>query len=201
VTDEIKDRTRLELGLPTGAPVLITVAYLREPKGIQYMLEALPDVLNVYPECRYLIVGDGDFRPVLEAQTRDLRLEHNVIFTGRRSDIPDVLAVSDIFVLPTLTEALPTVLAEAMAARKPVIASKVGGVPEIVDDGVNGLLLPPADARKLAKAIISLLGDPERAAAMGKAGFDIAAARFDLDRQCRQLEACYSELAAAGKRG
>lgn len=201
VTDEIKNRNRLELGLPTGAPVLITVAYLREPKGIQYMLEALPDVLNVYPECRYLIVGDGDFRPVLEAQTRDLRLEHNVIFTGRRSDIPDVLAVSDIFVLPTLTEALPTVLAEAMAARKPVIASKVGGVPEMVDDGVNGLLLPPADARKLAKAIISLLGDPERAAAMGKAGFDIAAARFDLDRQCRQLEACYSELAAAGKRG
>jgi glycosyltransferase involved in cell wall biosynthesis len=201
VDDRQRTLKRADFGLPDGAPVLVTVAYLREPKGIQYMLEALPDVRKRFPECRYLIVGDGDFRPVLEAQTRDLGLVRNVIFTGQRSDIPDVLAVSNIFVLPTLTEALPTVLAEAMAAQKPIIASAVGGVPEMVEDGRNGLLVPPSDPRKLANAVISLLDNPERAAAMGKTGAAIAAEKFDIDRQCRQLEACYSELAAESKKG
>jgi glycosyltransferase involved in cell wall biosynthesis len=201
VDEPNKTHIRAEINLPEGVPVLVTVAYLREPKGIQYMLEALPDVRKKFPECRYLIVGDGDFRPVLEAQTRDLGLVRNVIFTGQRGDIPDVLAVSDIFILPTLTEALPTVLAEAMAAQKPIIASAVGGVPEMVEDGRNGLLVPPEEPRKLANAVISLLNDPERAAVMGKAGAAIAAEKFDIDRQCRQLEACYTELAAESKKG
>lgn len=201
VDEPSKARLRAEFSLPAGAPVLVTVAYLREPKGIQYMLAALPDVLRAHPECRYLIVGDGSHRGALEAQTRELGLENNVVFTGQRSDIPEVLAVSDIFVLPTLTEALPTVLAEAMAAGKAIIASGVGGVPEMVEDGRNGLLLPPAQPDKLAEAVNALLGDPAGRDAMGKAGAAIAAAKFDIDRQCRQLEACYTELAAEGKKG
>jgi glycosyltransferase involved in cell wall biosynthesis len=201
VDETVKTRLRAELGLPEGAPVLVTVAYLREPKGIQFMLDALPEVLKYHPECCYLIVGDGVHRQALESQTRLLCLERNVIFTGQRTDIPEILAVSDIFVLPTLTEALPTVLAEAMAAKKPIIASRVGGVPEMVEDNRNGLLLPPAQPDKLAAAVNTLLGDPERSAAMGKAGAAIAAEKFDIDRQCRQLEACYSELAAEGKKG
>jgi glycosyltransferase involved in cell wall biosynthesis len=199
--DAVKTRLREELGLPENAPVLVTVAYLREPKGIQFMLDAMPDVVKRHPDCRYLIVGDGIHRQALEDQTRSLGLEKNVIFTGQRADIPEVLAVSDIFVLPTLTEALPTVLAEAMAARKPIIASRVGGVPEMVEDNRNGLLLPPAQPEKLAEAVNSLLDDPARAASMGKDGAAMAAEKFDIDRQCRQLEACYSELAAEGKKG
>lgn len=182
---------RESLGIPAGAPVLLTVAVLRQPKGIQFLLEGLPEILKIVPETRYLIVGDGEYREKLENIAAEKGVPDHVIFAGTRADIPQMMAVGDIFVLPTLTEALPTVLAEAMAAEKPIIASNVGGVPEMVDDGQNGLLISPADPSALTEACLKLLENPERAQAMGKTGRQIVAERFDIRRQVRRLEALY----------
>ena len=183
-----------EFNIPLDSKVLMTVAYLREPKGIQYMLQALPVILAVHPQCRYLVIGEGDHKAALQKLAKDLGIENNVIFTGSRQDIPHMLALSDIFVLPTLDDALPTVLAEAMAAGKPIVASQVGGIPEMVINEKNGLLVPPQDPVKLAEACIDLLKHPEKAKVMGETGLDIATRTFNIENQCRQLEDCYKRL-------
>jgi len=188
-----------EFNIPPGSKVILTVAYLREAKGIQYMLQALPAILAAHPECRYLIVGDGDYRLPLQNLARDLGIENNVVFTGSRQDIPRILALSDIFVLPTLDDALPTVLAEAMAARKAIVASEVGGIPEMVFHGKNGLLVTPRDPVKLAEACLDLLDHSEKSEGLGAMGFEIASRTFNVENQCRQLEDCYKKLAAGSK--
>lgn len=200
IRDEEIQAMRSQLGIPTSAQVLTTVAVLRQPKGIQYLIEALPAILQGNPEAYYLIVGDGDYRSQLEEQVRDLGVERKVIFTGYRNDIPQLLEMSDIFVLPTLTEALPTVLAEAMAASKPIIASKVGGIPEMVIEGKNGLLLSPQNAEELAAACLNLLQNPSQAQEMGKAGRKIVEERFNIPVQVKMLETLYKELLNEYKR-
>jgi glycosyltransferase involved in cell wall biosynthesis len=192
--DAPRSQIRQELGIPPDAPLLITVAVLRPPKGIQYLVEALPAILEAVPGAYYLVVGDGEHRPALEALAASRSVAERVIFAGMRRDVPRLLAAADVFVLPTLTEALPTVVAEAMAARKPVIASAVGGVPEMVADRHSGLLLPPADVPALAGACIDLLSHPDRARAMGEAGRQIAEERFDILTQTRRLGDLYGQL-------
>lgn len=187
---------RQELGIPLDAPVLVTVAVLRPPKGIQYMIEALPKILETLPDVHYLVVGDGEHRAVLEGLAQTYNVTERIIFTGVRKDVPDLLSASDIFVLPTLTEALPTVLAEAMGARRPIIASAVGGVPEMVEHERNGLLLPPAEPARLVEACVRLLRNPVEAQAMGQAGRVIARERFEINRQAQRLGALYQELLA-----
>ena len=185
---------RAALGLPQDAPVLTTVAVLRPAKGIQYMLEALPMVLEQVPGARYLVVGSGEHESHLKEMVKQRGLADHVIFSGVRSDIPELLAISDIFVLPTLTEALPTVLAEAMAARKPIVVSEVGGVPEMIEHTHNGLLVPPADPAKLAKACLQLLQNSEQAQMMACNGRQVAELRFDVRQQVQQLAGLYQEL-------
>jgi glycosyltransferase involved in cell wall biosynthesis len=185
---------RQELGIPPDVPVLTTVAVLRRPKGIHYMLEALPQIVQAVPEVRYLIVGDGEQRATLRDLAAAQGVAEQVIFAGSRSDVPAVLAASDIFVLPTLTEALPTVLAEAMGARKPIIASAVGGVPEMIERERNGLLVPPAEPQRLAEACIRLLRNPAAAQMMGHTGRTIAHERFEITLQARRLGILYQEL-------
>ena len=185
---------RRELGIPAAAPLLITVAVLRELKGIQFMIQAMPAILARQPEARYLVVGDGDHRAQLVEEVRRLGLESRVIFAGARKDIPALMPAADIFVLPTLTEALPTVLAEAMAARLPIVASCVGGVPEMVADGANGRLLEPGDPRLLAETCLELLARPEVRAAMGAQGRSIVEQKFDVRVQAGHLRALYQRL-------
>jgi glycosyltransferase involved in cell wall biosynthesis len=185
---------RAELALPADAKVLITVAVLRQPKGIQFLIESMPAILAEHPNTYYLIVGDGEYRAELEAGVKKHNVENRVIFAGFRKDIPQLMAISDIFVLPTLGDALPTVVAEAMAARKPVIASAIGGVPEMVEDGQSGLLVPSGDVPALANACISLLKDSDHMQTMGNRGREIAEDRFNIPRQARRLESVYEEL-------
>jgi glycosyltransferase involved in cell wall biosynthesis len=191
---EKRAAVREELGIPSGAPLMLTVAVLREPKGIQYMLEAMPIILQAIPEAYYLIVGDGTYRSALEQISDNLNISRRVIFAGYREDIPGLLSASNVFVLPTLTEALPTVLAEAMASGLPIIASDVGGIPEMVDDQINGILLPPKDSSKLATACIRILGNSREAYEMGIKGRVIAATKFDIQEQARHLGLVYQEL-------
>jgi glycosyltransferase involved in cell wall biosynthesis len=185
---------RGEFAIPVAANILITVAVLRELKGIQFMLRALPAVLAKHPNTYYLIVGSGEHRDELEKEASRAGVNRRVIFSGRRSDIPRLLLASDLFVLPTLTEALPTVLAEAMAAQLPIVACAVGGVPEMVTDGQNGLLVPPAAQQALADACNALLADLQQSRRMGKAGWQLVNRKFNIQTQVEQLKNLYLRL-------
>ncbi len=193
--DETSRRLAREtLGIPPDAPVLITVAVLRPPKGIQYLIEALPTILKAVPNLHYLIVGSGEHEATLKTLAQERGVAKQVIFTGVRHDIPELLAVSDLFVLPTLGDALPTVLAEAMAAQKPIVASEVGGVPEMVEHGRNGLLVPPADSAALADACLQIIQNPDLARQMAAAGYDIVEQRFNISKQAHRLGDLYQEI-------
>ncbi len=200
--DQARERitVRSELKIPLGANVLITVAVLRPQKGIQFMIRALPAVLASHPNTYYLIVGDGSHHAALLEEVQKVGLDERVIFTGMRKDVSRLLAASDVFVLPTLTEALPTVLAEAMAAKLPIIASRVGGIPEMVADGQNGCLVEPEDLAGLASACNQLLDDAEVRTAMSAAGWQTVNQRFNIERQVDKLEELYfDQLKAYGK--
>ena len=197
---EDREAARRELGLDPDAPVLVTVAVQREPKGIQHMLAALPEVAAAFPAVRYLLVGDGPHRPALEEQVRALGLDGRVLFAGARDDVARMLSAADLFVLPSLTEALPTVLAEAMAAGRPIVATTVGGIPEMVRHGEAALLVPPADPEALAAAVCRLLANPRQAVAMGRSGRRLVAERFDIRTQARALADDYRALAAGRRR-
>lgn len=191
---------RAELGIPADANVLVTVAVLRPPKGIQFMIRALPAILASHSKAYYLIVGGGSHHNALLEEVTKAGVNKRVIFAGMRKDVPRLLAASDVFVLPTLTEALPTVLAEAMAAKLPIVASRVGGIPEMIANGQNGILLAPEDVEGLAKACLHLLENPEKRIDMGEEGWKTVNRKFSIERQVDQLRELYLEqIQAYGK--
>ena len=195
-----RDAVRAELGIPLDANVLVTVAVLRPPKGIQYMIRALPAVLSSHPNTYYLIVGSGSHHDALIEEVNKADVSEQVIFAGMRKDVPRLLAASDVFLLPTLTEALPTVLAEAMAAKLPVVASQVGGIPEMILDGQNGFLVAPGDLDGLSSACIRLLENPDERFVMATEGWKTVNQKFNIERQVDLLKKVYLEqLKAYGK--
>jgi glycosyltransferase involved in cell wall biosynthesis len=157
---------RMELNGGAHGPLVLVPARLDPQKGHRYLLQAAVEV----PDVTFLLAGDGSERPVLLALAKSLGLGDRVVFLGYRADIPTLLAACDLVVLPSLYEGLPLSLLEAMAAGKPVIASRIGGVDELVADGENGLLVPPGDPHALAGAIRGLLDDSERAGRLAAAG-------------------------------
>ncbi len=189
-----RNRVREELDFAPDVPVVATVAVLREPKGIDDMLEALPALLINHPLLRYLIVGDGPHRTALEAKAAELGVHDSVHFAGRRADVADMLAAADIFVLPSLTEALPTVIIEAMAVGLPVVATTVGGIPELVEHGTTGVLVPPASPLRLSEAVGRLLDSPRQRHAMGLTGRRSAIDRFSIERHASRLADEYRVL-------
>src|SRR4029079_6539900 len=166
---------RRQLGIPRAPPLVAVVCRLNRKKGIEYFLQAAAIVRGRFPEARFLIVGsscfDPNYQPELERLTRQLNLSDKVIFTGERNDIPALLNEIDLSVLPSLSEGLSNSLLEAMAAGVPVIATNVGGNPEVVQDGRSGLLVPSRDANALAQAMIRILESPDLACRFGDAGY------------------------------
>jgi glycosyltransferase involved in cell wall biosynthesis len=146
------------------------------------------------PPAVFLFAGDGPERPRLEATARALGIADRVRFLGHRTDVPELLALCDLFVLPSLYEGLPLSVLEAMAAARPVVASAVGGTDEAVVHGETGLLVTPASAASLCEAISSLLADRERAVRMGRAGQARATREFSVDRMVSGVVAVYEEL-------
>ncbi|WP_127901682.1 glycosyltransferase [Solirhodobacter olei] len=187
---------RAALSIPPGAPLVLTVCVLRPLKGVDRLLKAFSAVLAQLPDAHLLVVGDGPERAALETLARNLGLGPRLRFTGHRADVADLMRAADLFVLPTLFDAQPTVVMEAMAARLPVVASRTGGIPDMVDDR-SGLLVPRDDPAALAAAIAALLADPARARALGEAGRARAEAEFSIDRQISRLGALYDRLIAA----
>jgi len=183
-----------ELGIPPDAPLAGIIARLIPQKGHTYLLTAFAKVIEALPEARLLVVGDGYLRGDLERQARELRITRRVTFTGWRDDIPRIMADLNLLILPSLWEGFGLVLLEAMMMGKPVVASRVSAIPEIVEDGVTGLLVPPRDPEALAEAIIALLQDRERAEAMGQAGRERVERYFTVERMVQQTKALYEEL-------
>ncbi len=190
-----------DLGVGGTGPVVTILAALRDFKGITHAIDAWPVVLAEQPTARLLLVGSGEQEPALRAQVARLALTDSVIFAGMRSDVPDVLRGSDLVVLPSIYgENLPTVLMEAGGCGRPVVASDVGGISDIVADGETGLLAPPGDSPALAAAILRLLADPDLRDRMGQAGRRRMERLFDARLWARSLHTVYQKAIDAGGR-
>jgi glycosyltransferase involved in cell wall biosynthesis len=184
---------RRALGL--GAPVVGSVAMFRGSKGHQGLLEAFGRLAARRPGASLLLVGDGIRRAWVEQLAREMGLGGRVVFPGFRPDVPALLAAMDCFVLAsTRTEGVPQSLLQAMAARVPVVASAVGGIPEVIEDGVTGLLVPPGDAAALAAAIERVLDEPAGARARAAAARALCERRFSHAAAIERLLAVYEEL-------
>ena len=182
---------RTELGIPASVPVIATVARLSPEKGIASLLQAVAELRRSSPKFHLLIIGEGDLHSRLETEAATLDLQEQIHFLGFRPDVLDWVASSDIFVLPSLAEPFGIALVEAMALSKPTVAVCIGGPLEIVENGVTGLLVPPADPHSLAQAIQRLLEHPEQARTMGQAGQRRAAEHFSAAAMARRTEAVY----------
>ncbi len=186
---------RKELGLSPYVPLVGMVAIFRKKKGHHILLDAVPGILHEVPEAVFVLAGKGPQWENVSRKIRDMGLTEKVFMLGLRKDVPDVLASLDLFVLPTLEEALGTSFLEAMAMEKPVVGTLTGGVPEVVEDGVNGYLVPPGDPGDLARAVIAVLRDREAARRMGIEGCRIVREKYTVEGMCERMNALYDVLA------
>ncbi|MBA3877576.1 MAG: hypothetical protein C0498_11720 [Anaerolinea sp.] len=191
---------REEYGLPAEGPMVGVVARLEAEKGHPTLLDAWPHVLAELPDATLLVVGEGSRHEALQAQAEALGISRSVVFTGRRDDVPAVTAALDVAVLPSYREAQGLTILEAMALSRPVVASNVGGIPEMIEDGRTGLLVPPHDPGALATAISRLLRDHPLADTLARAGHDLVHERFCVELMARAVETIYDEAVLAERR-
>jgi glycosyltransferase involved in cell wall biosynthesis len=188
---------RAALGLPATRRHVICVARFHPVKDHEMLLRAFARVAGQVPDVDLLLAGDGPLRPQLEAQIASLGIGGRVRLLGVRRDVPQLLAASDVFTLTSVSEAASLTLLEAMAARRPVVVTDVGGNPEIVRQGIEGRLVPRGDADATAAALVSLLADPQRAVAMGEAGYQRVVERYQLADTVRRYDEIYARAASA----
>jgi glycosyltransferase involved in cell wall biosynthesis len=188
---------RQELALPLSAPLVVVFSRLNQMKGIQYFLDAAIILAGRFPEARFLVVGDGESRKELEEYAWRSGLGQQTVFTGFRSDVPELLSEAAVSVLPSLSEGLSNSMLESMASGVPVVATRVGGNPEVIEHGVTGLLVPSRDSAALAAAIGRVLEDKELAASFAQAGIRRVAELFSMERSVRETEHLYQRLVEA----
>lgn len=191
---------RRELGIPENAPVIGVVCELRAQKALEVLFAAAAQLRHELPELRVLVAGDGPEREGLEEEARRLDLDGTVRLLGIRRDVPALLDALDVAVLSSDYEGSPLSVMEYMAAGKPVVSTRVGGVPELVEDGVHGLLVEPRDPGALAAAIGRLLHDPAEARRLGEQGRERQQRELSLDAMVRKIEDLYEELWLASPR-
>jgi glycosyltransferase involved in cell wall biosynthesis len=186
-----------EFGIEDDLILVGTVGQLIPGKGQDIFLRAAAQVSKLFPNVKFIIVGDGNeaYRKKLEDLSKELRIAEKVIFTGFREDIPQIMSSLDIFVLSsTNLEGFSRVILEGMASRKPVIASRVGGNPEAVEDGKTGIIVPPEDPAPLADAILELVKNEDKRSQMGEAGRRRVEKLFSIEKNIAQIEKLYEEL-------
>ncbi|MBI4379135.1 MAG: glycosyltransferase family 4 protein [Nitrospinae bacterium] len=187
-----------EFSIPINDTVVGTVSQFIPMKGIEFFIEAAKFILERVGNVKFMIAGKGvgnnGYEKWLKKMARDFSIEHEVIFTGYRDDIKSMIASFDIFVLASIGEAFGRVLIEAMALKKPVVATKSGGIPEIVVDGETGILVPVKDSKAIATAVMRLITEKETRDKMGKAGRKRVEEMFNIERHVKEIEAQYLRI-------
>jgi len=194
------DGFRAGLGLSAETPLIGTAGMLRGKKGHSYFLEAAEGVLRQIPEAKFVIVGDIAFespiKRLLSEHIARLGIEGSVIMPGYRSDMPGVMAAMDVFVLPSLAEGVSQVVNQALAMKRPVVATNVGGLPEQIIDGVTGILVEKANSEQIRDAVLALLSNPDDARRMGENGRKLVEEKYSLEGMLDATEALYRRLLA-----
>jgi glycosyltransferase involved in cell wall biosynthesis len=183
-----------KFGIKNGQKVVGTVANLNPMKGHTYLLKAIPSIIQDYPSVVFLFVGKGDQEEKLRKEALDLGIFEYVKFLGFRSDIPELLNLMDVFVLPSLSECLPLSVLEAMALSVPTVVTDVGGIREIIKDQETGYIVPPADPAALADKISLLLGDRTNARSIGLGGREAVDEKFSIETMLAQYQSLYNSL-------
>lgn len=186
-------KERKELGLKGRNIVVGNVARFNLQKGHEYLIKAIPLVLRKYPRTKFLLVGDGELRGKMESLVKELKIKDNVVFTGSREDIPKILKIMDIFILPSLWEGLSIVSLEAMACEKPIVATSAIENKEVVIDGETAFLVPPKNPGRLAEKIISLTENKPLRKKFGEDGRRRVEETYSLDRMVKEIEEVYHE--------
>src|SRR5206468_1612306 len=195
-----RDQVRQELGVAPTERIALTVGSLTPAKAQHVLIEAFAHVAARVPHARLWLAGEGALRPALEAQIHREGLKDRVRLLGARTDAADLMRASDAFVLSSVREGLPVTVLEAMRSGLPVVATRAGGTAEAVEDGVTGRMVPMGDDAALATALGEVLGDPEAATRMGRAGQERWARCFTAERMVRETEAFYREAVEGSRR-
>ncbi len=189
------DKIRTEFKLENSYPVVGTVAILRHWKGHRFLLEAVPKVISIFPEAKFLIIGDGPQMDNLRSQIHSLNIEKHVIMPGFRNDVPEIMSALDIFILPSVaSEATSQVIPQALAEGKPVIAADAGGLSEIIEDGITGLLIPPGNSDAIAGAIIRMAKNKEEAKGMASRGRNKILEGYTFQKMTEDTEKVYYQV-------
>jgi glycosyltransferase involved in cell wall biosynthesis len=197
VPNDISAAKKKEIGLSDSDLVIGTVARLNYAKALEYMLQAFAIARKEFPAAKCLIVGDGELRRELEGWARDLGIEADTLFLGARTDVPELLSLMDIFVLSSITEGTPVSLLEAVVAKVPAVCTGVGGIPEVIENNVTGVLVPPRDVEKLAEGIINLLSDNSLRTRVIDNAYAKVREKYSLDVITRQVEDIYDRCYGA----
>jgi glycosyltransferase involved in cell wall biosynthesis len=182
---------RAEFWLPHGAPVIANVGALVPHKGQKYLIDAMTRVLRKVPDAHLIIFGEGELRPALERQIKEAHLEKHVLLAGFRPDVLQLVKTADFFVMSSVTEGLGSTVLDAMAMKLAVVGTRAGGLPEAIADGHTGLVVPPAHAQDLAKAIVRLLKDAPLRARMGAAGHARVSEQFGVAQMLQATLTAY----------
>jgi len=182
-----------KLTIPEGNLVVGTTGRLTHIKGHRYLIEAAGKIVSSKPDTTFVFLGDGELLDELKNMASISSIEENIKFLGWRQDVAEVMSTFDVFVLPSLNEGMGRVLVEAMALGKPIVASDIGGIPNLVVNGENGYLVPVGDVETLAVKIITLLDDPGKREKMGNAGQRYAD-KYSLEEMMKKIERLYREL-------
>jgi len=198
---KITPYAKIRLGLNPVFPVVGTVARLAPQKGLEYFIQAAFLVSQVVDQVQFLIAGSGPLRKKLEQDAYKLGLKDKIVFTGYCPDISEIYPIIDVFVMPSLSEGLSISLIEAMAARRPIAATAVGGIPELIEHRKTGILVPPGNAQALAQGIMELLKRTKWAEKLAEAAYQKARNNFTIEKMVQQTEDIYREIGLEGEMG
>jgi glycosyltransferase involved in cell wall biosynthesis len=190
---EEKQNLKKELGIPENSLIVGTAGRLVPVKGPEFLVKAAKYIISKYPDTYFIFTGDGSLENDLKKRALEMGISENIIFLGWRDNVAKIISIYDIFVLPSLNEGMGRVLAEAMALGKPIVASNIGGVPDLVIHGKNGFLVPPKNPKELAKYIQVLIEDKDTRAKMGLKGKEMSL-NFGAESMIEKIASLYEEL-------
>lgn len=192
-SSEEKQNLKKELGIPENSLIVGTAGRLVPIKGPEFLVKASKYIISKYPDTYFIFTGDGPLEPDLKREALEMGLSENIVFLGWRDDLAKIISIYDVFVLPSLNEGMGRVLVEAMALRKPIVASEIGGIPDLVIHGKNGYLVPPKKPEELAKYIQVLLENKDKREKMGLAGKEMSL-NFGAESMIEKIARLYEEL-------